>query len=151
MTARAAFAPGEWKVPRTPGWSGRGVPPGRRAEVRTRVAERLGIPGSEVLLTAGAAAGLFLVALVHSDGEILAGLPCYPPMLDTLRGLGARVITVTARFEDGYRIDLDARVPRRQAAITGRSAAQIRGAVLAGARATGVISDAAAMSREPAR
>ena len=29
-------------------------------------------------------------------------------MLDALRGVGARVVTVSARFEDGYRIDLDA-------------------------------------------
>ena len=78
------------------------------AEVRARVAERHGIPAGHVLLTSGAAAALFLVALLHSDGEILAGLPCYPPMLDAVRGLGARVITVPARFEDGYRIDLDA-------------------------------------------
>ena len=78
------------------------------AEVRARIAERHGIPAEHVLLTSGAAAALFLVALLHSDCEILAGLPCYPPMLDVVRGLGARVITVLARFEDGYRIDLDA-------------------------------------------
>lgn len=78
------------------------------AEVRAQIAKRHGIPDTQVLLTTGAAAALFLVALLHSDGEILAGLPCYPPMLDAVRGLGARVITVSARFEDGYRIDLDA-------------------------------------------
>jgi aspartate/methionine/tyrosine aminotransferase len=78
------------------------------AEVRALIAERLGIPSSQVLLTAGAAAALFLLALLSGDGEILAGVPCYPPMLDALRGLGAKVGTVTARFEDGYRIDLDA-------------------------------------------
>jgi Aminotransferase class I and II len=65
------------------------------AEVRARVAERHGIPDGQVLLTTGAAAALFLVALLHSDGEILAGLPCYPPMLDAVRGVGARVVTVS--------------------------------------------------------
>ncbi len=78
------------------------------AEVRALIAERHGIPDGHVLLTAGAAAALFLLALLHSDGEILVGLPCYPPMLDAVRGLAARVVTVSARFEDGYRIDLDA-------------------------------------------
>src|SRR5258708_4041339 len=68
----------------------------------------LGVPDGQVLLASGAAAALFLVALLHSDGEIVAGLPCYPPMLDALRGLGARVTTVSARFEDGYRVDLEA-------------------------------------------
>lgn len=77
-------------------------------QVRTLVAERHGIPAGQVLLTTGAAAALFLVALLHSDGEILAGLPCYPPTLDALRGLGAPVVTVSARFDDGYRVDLDA-------------------------------------------
>jgi aspartate/methionine/tyrosine aminotransferase len=77
-------------------------------ELRALVAGRLGVPDGQVLLTSGAAAALFLVALLHSDGEILAGLPCYPPMLDVLRGLGARVTTASARFEDGYRVDLEA-------------------------------------------
>ena len=78
------------------------------AELRALVAARLGIPAGQVLLTAGASAALFLVALLHSDGEILVGVPCFPPMLDALRGLGAPVVTVPARFEDGYRVDLDA-------------------------------------------
>jgi len=78
------------------------------AELRALVAARLGVPDEQILLTAGAAAALFLVALLHSDGEILVVRPCFPPMLDTLRGLDARVVTVSARFEDGYRVDLDA-------------------------------------------
>src|SRR6266704_3677887 len=78
------------------------------AELRSLLARRLGVPDGQVLLTSGAAGALFLVALLHSDGEILAGLPCYPPMLDVLRGLGARLVTVSARFEDGYRVDLEA-------------------------------------------
>jgi aspartate/methionine/tyrosine aminotransferase len=78
------------------------------AELRALIAARLGIPDEQVLLTAGASAALFLVALLHGDGEILVGRPCFPPMLDALLGLGARVVTVTARFEDGYRVDLDA-------------------------------------------
>jgi aspartate/methionine/tyrosine aminotransferase len=78
------------------------------ADLCALIAERLGVPDEHVLLTAGAAAALFLVALLHSDGEILVGRPCFPPVLDSLRGLGARVVTVSARFEDGYRVDLDA-------------------------------------------
>ena len=78
------------------------------AELRALIAARLGVPDEQVLLTAGASAALFLVALLHSDGEILVGRPCFPPMLDAAGGLGARVVTVTARFEDRYRVDLDA-------------------------------------------
>src|SRR5947208_865973 len=78
------------------------------AELRALIAGRLGVPDEQVLLTAGTSATLFLVGPLHSDGEILVGRPCFPPMLDALGGLGAAVATVTARFEDGYRVDLDA-------------------------------------------
>jgi len=86
---------------------GYGTSPGD-AELRALIAARLGVPAGQVLLTTGAAAALFLVSLLHSDGEILVGRPCFPPMLDAACGLGARVVTVSARFEDGYRVDLDA-------------------------------------------
>jgi aspartate/methionine/tyrosine aminotransferase len=76
--------------------------------LRALVAARHGIPASQVLTTAGAAAALFLTALLCADGEVLVRLPCFPPVLDTLRGVGARVVTVRSRFEDGYRIDPDA-------------------------------------------
>ncbi len=77
-------------------------------ELRALVARRHGIADGQVLITTGAAAALFLVALLAGDGEILVALPCYPPALDAVRGIGARVVTVRSRFEDGYRIDLDA-------------------------------------------
>jgi aspartate/methionine/tyrosine aminotransferase len=76
--------------------------------LRALVAARHGIADDRVLITAGAAAGLFLTALLWGDGDILVGLPCYPPMLDALRGLGGRIVTLRSRFEDGYRVDLDA-------------------------------------------
>jgi aspartate/methionine/tyrosine aminotransferase len=78
------------------------------SELRALVAARHEIADSQVLITTGAAAALFLVALLAGDGEIVIGRPCYPPALDAVTGLGARVVTVASRFEDGYRIDLDA-------------------------------------------
>ncbi len=77
-------------------------------ELRAQVAARHRIPDDQVLITSGAAAALFLVALVCGDGEILVGQPCYPPMLSALRGIGAPLVTVRSHFSDGYRIDLDA-------------------------------------------
>lgn len=77
------------------------------AELRALIAGRHGLPDDQVLITAGAVSALFLLALVHGDGEIVAGLPGFPPVLDTLRGIGARFVTVRSRFEDGYRVDLD--------------------------------------------
>ena len=75
--------------------------------LRAIVAERHGISDGQVLITAGAAAALFLTAVLCGDGEIVIGQPCYPPMLDAVRGIGARVTVVRSRFEDGYRLDLD--------------------------------------------
>src|ERR1051326_7805072 len=60
------------------------------ADLRALIAGRLGVPSEQVLLTSGAAEALFLVARLHSDrggnGEVVPCLPCYPPMLDVLRG-----------------------------------------------------------------
>lgn len=76
--------------------------------LRALVAARLGIPDNQVLITAGAAGALFLTGLLCGDGEILVGRPCFPPTFDAMRGLGAPVVTVQSRFDDDYRIDLDA-------------------------------------------
>jgi aspartate/methionine/tyrosine aminotransferase len=77
-------------------------------ELRSLIAARHGIPAGQVLVTTGAAAALFLVGLVCGDGEVVVGVPCFPPVLDALRGIGAQVETVRSRFEDGYRVDLEA-------------------------------------------
>ena len=77
-------------------------------ELRGLIAARHGIPDRQVLVTAGAAAALFLVSLLCGDGEVVLGQPGYPPTLSALRGIGAPVVTVLGRFEDGYRVDLDA-------------------------------------------
>jgi aspartate/methionine/tyrosine aminotransferase len=76
--------------------------------LRALVAARHGIPDGQVLITSGAAAALFVTALLCGDGEILVGRPCYPPMFDALRGMGAQVVTLQSRFDDGYRMDLGA-------------------------------------------
>jgi hypothetical protein len=75
--------------------------------MRALVAGRTGVPADQVLVTAGASAALFLVALLFGDdgGEVVVGRPCFPPVLDVLRGVGARVVTVTSCFDDGYRLD----------------------------------------------
>lgn len=86
---------------------GYGTSPGDPA-LRTLVAARLGVPADQILITSGAAAALFLVSLLQGDGEIVVGVPCYPPTLDALQGTGARTVTVCSRFTRGYRIDLDA-------------------------------------------
>jgi aspartate/methionine/tyrosine aminotransferase len=77
-------------------------------ELRSLVAARHHLLADGVLITSGAAAALFLLGLLFGEGEIVVGVPCFPPVLDALRAGGASVTTVRSRFEDGYRLDLDA-------------------------------------------
>jgi aspartate/methionine/tyrosine aminotransferase len=76
--------------------------------MRALVAGRAGVTPDQVLVTSGASAALFLVALLFGDGgEVVVGRPCFPPVLDVLRGVGAQVVTVTSGFDDGYRLDVE--------------------------------------------
>jgi aspartate/methionine/tyrosine aminotransferase len=75
--------------------------------LRGLIGGRAGVPADQVIVTAGAAAALFLVALLLGDGdsEVVVGRPCFPPVLDVLRSAGAPVVTVSTTFEEGYRLD----------------------------------------------
>jgi aspartate/methionine/tyrosine aminotransferase len=77
-------------------------------QLRRLVAASAGVAEDQVLVTTGAAAALFLLGLLFGDpsGQVVVVRPCFPPTLDALRGLGARVVTVRLRFEDGYRLDV---------------------------------------------
>lgn len=77
------------------------------ADLRAQIAARHGVRAGQVLITAGAASALFLMGLLFGDGEIVLGVPCFPPTLDVVRGIGADIRTVRARFGDRYRIDAD--------------------------------------------
>jgi len=79
-------------------------------ELRRLLAANLGVAGDQVLVTAGAASALSLLGLLFADGdgEVVVVRPCFPPVLAALEGLGARIVPVPLRFEDAYRLDLDA-------------------------------------------
>jgi aspartate/methionine/tyrosine aminotransferase len=63
-----------------------------------------------VLVTAGAASALFIIAtsLLGPDAHALICTPNYATNLETPRALGADVETIDLRFEDAWRLDLDA-------------------------------------------
>jgi aspartate/methionine/tyrosine aminotransferase len=65
-------------------------------------------PG-DVLITAGAAAGLFIVAsaLLAPGAHALVCAPNYATNLETPRALGADLETIDLRFEEGWRLDID--------------------------------------------
>ncbi|SNS73082.1 hypothetical protein SAMN05421812_101580 [Asanoa hainanensis] len=88
---------------------GYGTTPGSAA-LRTVVASDLGVDASEVLLTPGGVAGMFLVALVTcgADAHAVVATPCFPPAVSVLTALGASVSTVPLSFSAGYRLDVPA-------------------------------------------
>jgi aspartate/methionine/tyrosine aminotransferase len=62
----------------------------------------------QVLVTAGAAAALFIIAtsLLGPKAHALICTPNYATNLETPRAIGADVETIELRFEDGWRLDL---------------------------------------------
>lgn len=78
------------------------------AELRERIAaEGEGLTSEHVLITAGAAGALFLVAasLLTSGDRIVVAKPNYSTNLETPRALGAEVVELPLVFEQGYRLD----------------------------------------------
>ncbi len=63
----------------------------------------------DVLVTAGAASALFIVAtsLLGPKAHVLVSEPNYSTNLETPRAIGADVETIPLRFEDGWRLDVD--------------------------------------------
>lgn len=83
----------------------RGLP--RLREQVAGDSERLG--ADDVIVTAGAAAGLFAIAtaLLGAGDHALIASPNYATNVETPRALGAEVEAVELRFEDGFQLDLD--------------------------------------------
>jgi aspartate/methionine/tyrosine aminotransferase len=151
LTVAELLGPAELRGPAEAGLAGVSLGYGTSAgdpRLRALIAARHGVPDGQVLITNGAAAALFLTALLcGSDGETLVGRPCFPPTLDALRGIGARVVTVRSRFEDGYRVDLDAfaaKLSSRTRLVMFASPQNPSGVTLTGAEVDGML---AAMSR----
>ena len=76
--------------------------------LRTLVAEDTLSP-DHVLVTAGAASALFIIAtsLLGPNAHALVCAPNYATNLETPRAIGADVETVELRFEDRWRLDLE--------------------------------------------
>jgi aspartate/methionine/tyrosine aminotransferase len=68
----------------------------------------------QVLVTAGAASALFIIAtsLLGPNAHTLICTPNYATNLETPRAIGAEVETIELRFEDEWRLDLEALASR---------------------------------------
>lgn len=81
-----------------------------RPSLRARVAsEGEGLRAEHVLITAGAAAALFIVAtsLLKAGDHLIVADPNYATNLETPRAIGCEVSRLPLRFEEGFRLDLD--------------------------------------------
>lgn len=74
------------------------------------VAGAAGVQAEDVLVTNGAAGALFIVAtaLLDRDDHLVVVRPNYATNLETPRAIGCGIGIVDLRFEDGFRLDLDA-------------------------------------------
>ena len=79
------------------------------ARLRTLIAEDGALSPHHVLVTAGAASALFIVAtaLLEPNAHALVCAPNYATNLETPRAIGANVETVELRFEDDWHLDLE--------------------------------------------
>lgn len=80
------------------------------SDLREAVAQDCGVSAEQVLTTQGTALGLFLLAFetCRPGDEAVLVTPCFPPSRNGLLGAGATVREVRLRFDNGYRLDLDA-------------------------------------------
>ncbi len=78
-------------------------------KLRALVAEDAGVHPDDVLITAGAAPALFIIAtsLLEKGDRILVEHPNYATNIVTPRAIGARVDKIALKFESGFRPDFD--------------------------------------------
>ncbi len=79
-------------------------------ELREAIAQACKVPAEHIVTTQGTALGLFLLAFetCRPGDEAVLVTPCFPPSRDCLLGAGVTVRDVQLKFEDAYRLDLDA-------------------------------------------
>jgi aspartate/methionine/tyrosine aminotransferase len=75
--------------------------------LRSRIAEDHGADPQDVILTAGSAGAMRLIAQDRCHGRTLLLTPCYPPARVVPEGLGSAIDRVALRFDDGYRMPVD--------------------------------------------
>ncbi len=77
--------------------------------LRELIAADSGVTPDEVLITAGAASALFVIAtsLLRAGDRLLVERPNYATNIETPRAIGAEIDFLALRFEEGFRPNLD--------------------------------------------
>lgn len=78
-------------------------------ELRSLIAKDAGVGADDVILTAGAAAALFIVntSLLSKGDHIIVVHPNYSTNIETPRAIGCEVELLPLTFENGFRLDID--------------------------------------------
>lgn len=84
-----------------------------RGETRLReliAAQGQGLSPDQVLVTAGAAGGLFIIAtsLLSPGGHLVVVRPNYATNIETPKAIGCDITYIDQQFDDGFRLDIDA-------------------------------------------
>ena len=78
--------------------------------LRDIIAQQSGVDDSnDVLVTAGAASALFLIAssLLEPGDKMIVARPNYGTNIETPRAIGADISYLDQKFEDGFKVDID--------------------------------------------
>jgi aspartate/methionine/tyrosine aminotransferase len=77
--------------------------------LRQLIAARHGVEGDDVVITAGGMQALFLVAFILCDAgdDAVIGSPVFPNSGSVLQAVGANVLELPIKYDEGYRLDLD--------------------------------------------
>ena len=79
-------------------------------ELRAAIADNVGLRADQVLTTNGAIGALHLAVFClcdHGD-EVVTVTPGFPATFDIIQALGATLSPLALRFDDGYRLDVEA-------------------------------------------
>ena len=78
-------------------------------KLRKKIGEKLNVDKNQIVITHGAAFGIFLsiLSLCEKDDEIITVQPNFPPTMDLIKGLGYKRILVKLSFEEEYQIDIN--------------------------------------------
>lgn len=78
-------------------------------QLRQLLATDYGVDANDVLITAGAASALFMVAtaLLTPKDTILVMTPNYATNIETPRSIGCKVVNLPVKIEDNFRLNID--------------------------------------------
>jgi threonine-phosphate decarboxylase len=81
-------------------------------EARERLARWLGVPAESLLLTNGGVEALYLSFFLFRPRRVLVPVPTFVEGISAARAVGAEVLEVAARPEEGFQLPLDALLGR---------------------------------------